>query len=354
MTPPIPLALHFWHERHHAAFGQVGGAEAVADYGEVTAEYDALRGGAAWLDFSFRGRLCVLGPDRVKFLNGQVTNDVARLPVGGGCYAALVNAKGKFESDLFIYRLAEEILLDFEPGLSTAIAARLEKFVVAEDVQVVDVAPHYGLLSVQGPDSRAAMARLMPDTVLPANDYGWTSVVRDAGELYVTRNPRVGTEGYDLFIPSASLEAWAEIAVAAGIAPAGWSAFEMARIESGIPRFGADMDGSNLPPETGIQDRAISYAKGCYIGQEIIARIRTYGQVAKSLHRLRLEGADVPDRGTKLFAATGVEAGYVTSAVRLPSGQVAALGYVRRAAGGEEARLHLSSQDGTPVRLSNS
>ncbi len=346
-----PLALHSWHERRRAAFGQVAGAEAVLDYGEVASEYEALRARAALLDFSFRGRLCVLGPDRIKFLNGQVTNDVARLAVGGGCYAALVNAKGKFESDLFIYRLAEELLLDFEPGLSTAIAARLEKFVVAEDVQVVDVAPHYGLLSVQGPESRAAMARLMPDTVLPANDYGWTSVVRDAGELYVTRNPRLGTEGYDVFVPTAALEEWAEQAAAADITLAGWSAFEMARIEAGIPRFGADMDGSNLPPETGIQERAISYAKGCYIGQEIIARIRTYGQVAKSLRRLRLEGAGVPDRGTKLFSATGVEAGYVTSAVRLPGGEVAALGYVRRAAGAAEAPLHLGSKDGAAVRV---
>src|SRR5260370_39160795 len=113
-------------------------------------EYGFLRESAAVIDLSSRSRLCVAGADRVRFLNGQVTNNVKDLKVGEGCYAALVNAKGKMQSDLNIYVLENEILLDFEPGQSAAVAQRLEKIIIADDVQGVDVAPHYGPLSVQG------------------------------------------------------------------------------------------------------------------------------------------------------------------------------------------------------------
>ena len=113
-------------------------------------QFKALTETAGLLDLSSRSRLCLLGEDRIKFLHGQVTNDINGLAENTGCYAALVNAKGKMESDLFAYRLAEEILLDFEPGLMDAIKTRLEKFIITEDVEVVDVAPHFGLLSVQG------------------------------------------------------------------------------------------------------------------------------------------------------------------------------------------------------------
>lgn len=118
------------------------------------------RRSAAVFDLGCRGRLCVLGPDRDRFLNGQVTNDVKALRVGDGCYAAVVTAKGRMESDVYIHRLAEELLLDFEPGYSTALAGRLERYVIADDVQIVDVASHYGLLSVQGPAAASVVATL--------------------------------------------------------------------------------------------------------------------------------------------------------------------------------------------------
>ena len=110
----------------------------------VEDEFTALTETAGLLDLSSRSRLCLLGEDRIKFLHGQVTNDINGLAENTGCYAALVNAKGKMESDLFAYRLAEEILLDFEPGLTEAVQARLEKFIITEDVEVADVAPHFG------------------------------------------------------------------------------------------------------------------------------------------------------------------------------------------------------------------
>src|SRR5215472_286496 len=143
-----PLLLHEFHQGAGARFSALNGAQIVADYGDWLAEYKALRETVGLLDLSFRGRVCLLGNDRVRFLHGQITNDVKKLGAGEGCYAALTSAKGKMESDLNVFNLPDELLLDFEPGLTHAISRRLEKFIVADDVQIADVAPHYGLLSM--------------------------------------------------------------------------------------------------------------------------------------------------------------------------------------------------------------
>ena len=148
----------------------MNGAELVADYGDALAEHAALRETAGVLDLSFRSRLCLTGADRVRFLHGQITNDVKRLHPGEGCYAALVTAKGKMQSDMNVFGLADELLLDFEPGLTQPSPQRLEKFLVADDVQVVDVAPHYGLLSVQGPTGGSRGAGRGLFTELPARN----------------------------------------------------------------------------------------------------------------------------------------------------------------------------------------
>src|SRR5437773_338283 len=134
VTDTNPLPLREFHQNLGARFTSVDGAEAVADFGDALAEHTALRATAVVLDLSFRSRLCLVGADRVRFLHGQVTNDVKRLRVGEGCYAALVTAKGKMESDLNIFALQEELLLDFEPGLTQTVSPRLEKFIVADDV----------------------------------------------------------------------------------------------------------------------------------------------------------------------------------------------------------------------------
>src|SRR5262249_12135162 len=136
------------------------GEKIPGDFGDWLSEYRALRETAGVLDFSFRSRLCLVGNDRARFLHGQVTNDVKKLRVGEGCYAAIVTAKGKMESDANIFALPDELLLDFEPGLTEKISARLEKFIVADDVQIVDAAPHYGLLTIQGPQSEEIIRSL--------------------------------------------------------------------------------------------------------------------------------------------------------------------------------------------------
>ncbi len=329
--------LREFHERRGGRFTTLNGAEVVADYGDVAAEYTALRESAALLDLSARGWLCVTGADRARFLHGQVTNDVSGLRPGRGCYAALITAKGKMQSDLNIYCLPEELLLDFEPGLTASVSERLEKYIIADDAQITDAAPHYGMLSVQGPKAEAVARGTGLSGEVPAAEFGFV-VINDAalGEIYLMNRARAGTRGLDWFVPASALGAVAERLLAAvesaGGRVCGWQALELARIEAGIPRFGADMDETNLPLEAGLEGRAVNFTKGCYIGQEVMSRVHNLGQVAKALRRLRLAGdlKELPVKGDKLMLS-GKEVGHITSAAALPGakGNVA-LGYVRK------------------------
>jgi folate-binding protein YgfZ len=388
----------FLHEFHHslgARFAELG-TEIVNDYGDWLAEHAALRQSVGVLDLSGRSRICLTGADRVRFLHGQVTNDVKKLRVGEGCYAAITTNKGKMESDLNIFNLQDELLLDFEPGLAGKISQRLGKFIVADDVQIVDVAPHYGLLSVQGPGSEEVVLAtgLLERDALPrvqADQQAGPTIVKisDAtlGEIYLANHARLagsagilpadfgdgsiatrrqdagapGMVGFDLFIPNASLGAVADKLIAAakqiGGRACGWQAFETARIEAGIPRFGLDMDETNIPLECGIESCAVSYHKGCYIGQEVINRIHSVGHVTRELRGLRLAdpasaGLPLPQRGDKLFR-DGKETGYITSAVKSPMLNAnIALGYVRREANQIGRELWLRTAAGeTPAKI---
>jgi folate-binding protein YgfZ len=397
-----PLPLHEFHHSLGAQFTELNGAEMVNDYGDWLAEHAALRQGAGVLDLGFRSRICLTGADRVRFLHGQVTNDVKKLRVGEGCYAAITTNRGKMESDLNIFNLPDELLLDFEPGLTETISQRLEKFIVADDVRIVDVAPHYGLLSVQGPKADEVVRALGLFGVPPSGGAAGTPAGRvnaelptspvdsvkisdvTLGEIYLMNRARLnpsrsrGNEaqikdksetphvfsynsGFDLFIPNSSLGAVADKLIAAakqiGGRACGWQAFETARIEAGIPRFGMDMDDTNLPLECGIENRAVSYHKGCYIGQEVINRIHSFGHVTKELRGLRLAdpagaGSPLPQRGDKLFR-DGKEVGYVTSAVKSPLVNAnIALGYARREANQIGTELTLKTAAGeSPAKI---
>lgn len=372
------LKLQEFHRHLGARFSEVNGQEVVRDYGDWVAEQTALHHSAGLLDFSFRSRLCLVGADRARFLHGQVTNDVKKLRVGEGCYATITTTKGKMEGDLNVFCLADELLLDFEPGLSGKISQRLEKYIVADDVQVVDAAPHYGLLSVQGPKAEGVIRALGWFAEIPSQPLAtvklWDGTL---GEILLANHPRLavlgssrreeaplnsasqngnpsvraGITGYDLFIPQQSLSAVAERLMAAtkgsGGCACGWRAHEAARIEAGIPRYGADMDETNLPLECGLEGRAISYTKGCYIGQEVINRIHSVGHVNRELRGLRLaeDLKTLPQRGDKLLHA-GQEVGQITSAVHSPWLKAnLALGLVRREANqiGTELRLQTAA-----------
>lgn len=348
----MTLSLHEFHAGLGAQFATVNECEVVNHYGDSLVEHSALRQTAGVLDLSFRSRVCLLGADRVRFLHGQVTNDIKKLKVGDGCYAALVSAKGKMVSDLNIYALQDELLLDFEPGLTRTVTERLEKYIVADDVQIVDVAPHYGLLSVQGPKAEAVVRALELFSELPTKPLGSLKVSDPTlGDLYLINNAPLATVGFDLFVPLAALASVADKLVAAlksiGGRACGWQAFETTRIEAGIPRFGADMDDTNIPLECGIEVRAVSYNKGCYIGQEVINRIHSIGHVNRELVGLCLpdDVKSLPVKGDKLFR-DGKEVGYITSAVKSPANKAnLAIGYVRREVNALDAELLL--QDNT-------
>ncbi len=332
------LLLHEFHHNLGAQFSELNGAEIVTDYGDWPAEYRALHESAGVLDFSFRGRICLIGSDRIRFLHGQITNDVKRLRPGEGCYSALTTAKGKMESDLNIFNLPDELLLDFEPGLTERISQRLERFIVADDVQIVDAAPHYGLLTVQGPKAMQVIKAIGLEGDNICEKSRAIVKISDAtlGDIYLANQPRVTQSGFDVFVPNQSLGAVADKLIAAaksaGGGACGWTAFETARIEVGVPRFGADMDETNLPMECGIESSAMSFNKGCYIGQEVLNRVHTMGHVAKELRGLRLADdlKSLPKKSNKLFH-NGKEIGYITSAIKSPALNAnIALGYVRR------------------------
>ncbi|MGH8022691.1 MAG: YgfZ/GcvT domain-containing protein, partial [Limisphaerales bacterium] len=210
------LLLHGFHQSLGAGFSELSGQEIVAGYGDELAEYRAIWESAGILDFSFRGRICLTGSDRVRFLHGQVTNDVKQLQTGEGCYAAITNAKGRMESDLNVFNLSEELLLDFEPGLTERISGRLERFIVADDVQIVNAAPHYGLLTVQGPKAMEVMRLAGLPAHAPLKEYGIAKAAdATAGEIYAAVTRRLFAPGFDIFIPNASLAAVADQLTAA-------------------------------------------------------------------------------------------------------------------------------------------
>ena len=353
-----PLFLHEFHENLNACFSEVNGMEVVAHHGDVLAEHAALCATVGVLDLSFRGRICLTGADRTRFLHGQVTNDVKRLGPGDGCYAALTTAKGKMECDLSIHCLAEELLLDFEPGLTASVSRRLASYIVADDVQIADVAPHYGLLTVQGPKAVPVIESLALFPELPGKPFSSFKVV-DAtlGEIHLVNRSRLDSAGFDLFVPLGALAAVADKLIAAakvvGGGACGWDAFETARIEAGIPRFGMDMDDTNIPIECGIENQAINYSKGCYIGQEVLNRIHTLGHVNRELRGLRLANdlPALPRKGDRLLLE-GKEIGHITSAVKSPRLRAnVALGYVRKEANRPGTQLTLLTSTGESSAL---
>ena len=334
----VKMSLDLFYDflsKNGAEFGELTGKKVVQSYGDVIAEHHSLTEAVALIDLTSRSCMAVLGEDRVKYINGQVTNEVMGLRPGQGCYAALVNVKAKMQSDLNIYRLEDELILDFEPGLFQIVKERIEKNIVSDQVEILDVSPHFGLLSLQGPrtcDVLDSLGLSMPDESLAHIKVS----IPDMGEWFLMCNSRFGVMGCDLYIPIDYLAQAAERLFKEAINQkgglVGWQATEIARVETGIPRFGSEMDQDTLPPEVNIQNRAISYSKGCYIGQEIIARIRTYGRVNRTLVGFRFdkELEESAVSGSLLEDESGKNIGKITSIVNSPKFGVIGLGLVRK------------------------
>ncbi len=299
---------------------------------EGIAGYAAAREAAAWADLSARGRLKVTGADRVRFLHNQCTNDIKRLRPGDGCYAACLTNKGKMRGD-FVARVCDEhILLDTEARLREPLAAGLRRYIAPEDVKTEDITEATGMLMLCGPKRGelewaarpARLSSMIGRAGGPAHSYAHIT----AGDLVIARSWRTGLGNLDIIGPRGRIS---ELKAAlAKVAPElGAEALNILRVEAGIPVFGVDMDENTIPNEAGLEARAISYEKGCYIGQETIARIKSMGHVNRHLVGLRLGQGTLPPPQEKILAA-GVEIGYITSAVASPRLGAIALGYVRR------------------------
>ena len=298
--------------------------------------YAALTSGAALVEPEWTGRILVTGADRRAYLQGLLTNDIEALTPGTGCYAAMLTAQGRMLTDMRVLELGDAILLDVPREVTTVIRDHLDRFVFSEDVQVEDVTSSRPELGVSGPAAPEVLraAGIEGDAPLAVNASTRVRIAGAGGVL--VRSDEGGAHGFDFILDSsdrAGLEAVRAALVGAGAVPASEADVETVRIENGRPRFGVDMDSETIPLEAGLEDRAISRSKGCYVGQEVIVRVqdRGHGRVARRLVGITFDpSAGVPARGAAI-ASGGRELGRVTSAAWSPLlARPIAMGYVHR------------------------
>lgn len=283
--------------RRGAVLGAIGDISVALHYGDPVREAGGLRSGAGLVDLAWRGVIDVTGRDRARFLHGMCTNEIKKLQPGQGCMAAVVNRQGKMVAEMIAYVAENAILLEMDRSNLVPTIDHLSKFLVADDVslRVSDAA----VLGLWGPRAQSLLSvKDLPD---------FNFVIRDG--VAVARNRTIGVEGYHLIVPAAKT-AEADGIRGHGVTPAGFEAHEALRIDSGFPRWGADMDASLLPMEAGLEPLAVSYNKGCYIGQEVIQRVKTYSEPPRMLVQLEVSEAAPGDRVTR----GAEEAGTVTSA----------------------------------------
>jgi folate-binding protein YgfZ len=306
------------------------------------------RTGRSWLEAAFyvdrseRGRLRLRGRDRQSFLQGMVSNDVAGLKPGQGCYAFLLDATGHVLADVRVLCVEDHLLLDVEPGAAPTIAQLLDRYLITEDCKIEDVTGETAQALVGGRNAPAVLAQL---GVSGAESWqeGQNAPARMARTLALVAATRlVPGPAFDIYVAADALPELVMELRAAGAAEITEAALDAFRVEAGVPRGGADLTEKILAPETGQGARAISTSKGCYVGQEIVARIDARGHTNRTFAGFLIEGETVPASGEKITAEDGKEAGWITSAVLSPTlDRPIALGYLR----------HEHAAPGTPVRI---
>jgi tRNA-modifying protein YgfZ len=314
--------------------GDVGGRSVVLAYGSVAAEYEALHHRAALFDRSHRGRLRVKGARAAEMVTGLVTNDVAALLPGQGCYAAALTAKGKIVADVRVFVEEDAVLVDAPPRAAAAWAAMVRKFVNPRIAPHADESTSLRDIGVFGATARHVVSELtgVPAPALAALAmYAHMSVEVAGVPTRIIRVPELEVEGFELLMPAdAFTSLWAG-AVAAGATPAGLEAWDIARVEAGRPEWGVDMDENTIPQEANFDAlHAISYTKGCYVGQETVARVHFRGHVNRHLRGLRAAGVEPIHSGATVHDESGVQVGDVRSAVRSPRLGAIALAMIRR------------------------
>jgi tRNA-modifying protein YgfZ len=288
---------------------------------ELDGQYRLLRDGAGLVDRSSRAKLLLSGSDAIDFLQGQLTNDLDALEVGGGCYAALLDRKGHIQSDMRVLRLdAERIWLDLEPKPADAVVRHLSLYRVGQDVELEDRTAERAILSVVGP---AAGVIIGADGLSPEHAH------REL-EVGGARCRAVATDlGVDLICAVSEVSAVLATLTRTGASEVSEEAAEILRVEAGRPRFGREMSAATIPQEAGIDDRAVSFTKGCYIGQETVARLHYKGRPNRHLRGLRLEAPVADESAIRLGER---EVGQVGTAVISPALGPIALAVIRREA----------------------
>jgi len=275
-----------------------------------------------------RGVLLLTGRDRASYLQGLLTNDIKAIEPGSGCYAAYLTPQGRMIADMRVFELGDGLLVSLDATVAAAVRDRFDDLVFSEDVQVKDLGAAWITFGLYGPGAAAVVGPALaswPPFHNEQREIGGAPVV-------VAASDELGIRGFDLFAERQAADALRARLLTAGAVQADAAALNVVRVESGIPAFGADMDADTIPLEAGLEHRAISFTKGCYVGQEVIVRVRDrgHGRVARRLVGLLVEGEEMPEAGDRLIAGDR-DAGRVTSAVLSPAlHRPIALGYLHR------------------------
>jgi folate-binding protein YgfZ len=284
-----------------------------------------------------RARLRLHGPDARRFLHGMVSNDVKALSPGQGCHAALLTVKGKLLADLVIYDCGElGLVLEYVASAHAQVYGALDRHLIMDDATLVDLSAELGQLGVYGDGAAEALdAALGFDSVsalvkLPTYHFIHRPLSTQELPTFVARTKELGLPGFHLFSPIAAIDGIAGKLAAAGGSELSPEAAEVLRVEAGVPLYGVDIDEDRMPAEAGLDD-AVSFSKGCYLGQEVVVRLRDRGHLNRKLSGLRLQDGGPPAApGTRLRNADKPNAGVITSSVISPRLGTIALGYVHR------------------------
>ncbi len=274
----------------------------------------ALREHAAWLDLSARGKIRVTGEDRARLLHAMTTNDVEHLKPGQGCYAFFLNAQGRILGDVNVLCFEDHFLLDTEPETRQKLFEHLDRYIIADDVTIEDQTDAIATIAVEGPDAGAVLVKAgAPVPELAFSSLKW-------GSRTVARIDSTGSDGFFLLAPAPEKEA---LIAALAIPAATPEEARVVRIEHGRPRYGEEITDRNLVQETG-QLHAVHFNKGCYLGQEIVERVRSIAKIHRVLRRIEIDTADPPAPGTKTDQAEIMSAAFSPS-----TGKTVALAYVK-------------------------
>jgi folate-binding protein YgfZ len=306
--------------------------EVVGTYGDVEPEYAAVRRGAGLFDSPHRGTLLVTGQDRRDFLNRMLTQELKDLGPGMTRQAFWLNRKGRIEADLMVVELGDRMFIDLDIHQAASTVKTLGDFLFAEDVELKDVSAQFHHVAVQGKRAAEVIAAASGRAEFTLDVGQARTVVIDGIEVVVARRDQLGEMGFELIVPMGGAPLVWEFLVAADhpvgqdkrrVRPIGWYAYNIARIEAGTPLFNVDFGSTNLPHETGILRQRVSFTKGCYLGQEIVARMESLGKPKQVLVGLNIADDHLPVAGAQVFArredgSMGDEVGVVTSSTLSP------------------------------------